>query len=70
MTIMSKEPLVFIPPNIAGIPFVVDEKKELELTVVTCPNCHGLFGVDSSFLDQVSNTVHCSMCLYEIYIAD
>lgn len=39
------------------------EGRRQELTIATCPICHGEVGVDSAFLDQVSDEVTCPYCL-------
>jgi Zn-finger nucleic acid-binding protein len=35
-----------------------------------CPRCHGLLGIDSTYLDQVDTTVICPMCTKEICFSD
>jgi hypothetical protein len=48
----------------------IDRKKDYALDVVECPFCHGIFGVDWTYLEQVDNTVHCPMCCMEVTFAD
>lgn len=39
-----------------------------EMECVTCPHCGGFFAVDSSYLDNVTDVVHCPMCCIETII--
>jgi hypothetical protein len=45
---------------------IIDESKDHAIDTAECPYCFGLFGVDCSYLDQVTNTVHCPMCGNEV----
>jgi len=46
------------------------EGEEQEIEIVTCPHCNGVFGVDSAYLDQVDDVIHCPMCCIETVIAE
>lgn len=35
-----------------------------------CPHCTGVFGVDWTFLDQVSQEIKCPMCEIEVHVSD
>lgn len=35
---------------------------EMELEIAECPTCCGMFGVDTSYLDQRTDIVSCPMC--------
>lgn len=41
---------------------IEDVPEEYELEVGRCPICHGVIGVDATFLDQVDSTVTCPFC--------
>jgi hypothetical protein len=49
---------------------VVDETKDHAIDVGECPYCHGLFGVDWTYLEQVDNVVHCPICCMEVIFVD
>jgi uncharacterized protein YbaR (Trm112 family) len=44
--------------------------EEVTIEVIRCPACHGTFGVDSTYLDQVDTTVICPMCVQPLYVAE
>jgi len=46
------------------------EGQEQEIEIVTCPHCNGVFAVDSTYLDQVDDVVHCPMCCIEVIIVE
>jgi len=39
---------------------------EEEIEITRCPKCKGIFGVDSTYLDQSSDEINCPMCKEEI----
>lgn len=45
---------------------IIDDTADLALIYGECSYCHGLFGVDWTYLDQVDNIVHCPMCCMEV----
>jgi hypothetical protein len=49
---------------------MVDESNDHAIDTGECPYCHGLFGVDITYLDQVDNVVHCPMCCMEVEFED
>lgn len=55
-------------PRVIGKPITVAEDKEMEW--VECPHCNGLFAVDSTYLDQMTEDVNCPMCCLEVVIAE
>lgn len=40
------------------------------IEVHRCRICHGVFGIDSTFTDQVSEDVACPMCNTHVKLAD
>ena len=42
------------------------EDGDLAIEVGTCPGCGGLFGIDWTYLDQISTDVTCPMCGTEV----
>jgi hypothetical protein len=46
----------------------LDEKfiDEEEIEITRCPWCNGIFGVDSSYLDQNTDEIICPMCEEEV----
>ena len=52
--------------------FVVEPKPEfpVDVEIHLCPCCHGVFGIDTSFVDQVTVKIECMMCDNTIEIAD
>jgi len=59
----------FIYDKVFGKAIAVDDEDH-EITLVTCPLCQGLFAVDSTFLDQVSDLVCCPMCQSQVGVDD
>jgi hypothetical protein len=58
-------------PRVCGIPFILDSLPNTpEMEYTTCPFCGGYFAVDSSYLDQVSDVIHCPMCCMEVIIEE
>jgi len=49
---------------------VVDENNDHAIDTGECPYCHGFFGVDVTYLEQVDNVVHCPMCCMEVEFED
>lgn len=45
------------------------EEGDYAVEIFECPHCHGLTGVDATFLEQVTDAFHCSICCMEL-IAD
>ena len=39
---------------------------DLELEVIQCPYCKGVFAVDVTYIDQVDELIHCPMCCMEV----
>jgi hypothetical protein len=33
-----------------------------------CPECDGVFGIDSTYVDQISEAVNCPMCKHKVAI--
>ena len=48
---------------------VIDED-EVGVEIHECPHCTGVFGVDWTFLDQVSQEVKCPMCEQPVLCVD
>lgn len=48
----------------------IDEENDLAIDTAECPYCHGLFGVDWTYLEHVDNIVHCPMCCMQIVFSD
>ena len=40
----------------------------LEIIAMQCPHCQGIFGVDSTYLDEIDNFIHCPMCCMQIEV--
>ena len=47
--------------------FNIDHEKQ-EIEIAKCPVCEGWFGVDATYLDQVSAFIHCPMCSAEVWV--
>jgi len=43
---------------------------ELDIEVMQCPCCQGIFAVDTSYLDEVTEVVHCPMCCEEVLVCE
>jgi hypothetical protein len=43
---------------------------ESDLCVMVCPSCNGLFAIDFTFLDQVSDDCVCPMCQSRITVEE
>ena len=41
---------------------VVDASMDYSLDWGICPGCHGIFGIDATYIDQVNENVKCPMC--------
>lgn len=41
-----------------------------DIIICVCPYCQGTLGVDPTYVDQVSDIVHCPMCCTEMQIPD
>ena len=42
--------------------YSIIDNTETGVEVHECPHCNGLFGVDWTYLDQISEEVNCPMC--------
>ena len=63
------EPFIEIElPTILTEPKDFDVDNDLSLEIGTCPACGGLFGVDWTYIEQVTDIIHCPMCCTEIHI--
>lgn len=66
----------FLPFNEKATPVLLDvgdldlNDEDDALVVGTCPFCGGLLGVDWTYLDQVTNVIHCPMCCEELTVED
>lgn len=57
-------------PRTPGTSLEVSDDEGLWLEYVTCPFCQGLFAVDFTYIEQVSDHVHCPICCMEVVITD
>ena len=53
-------------PNVRGTEIIIDENEDLAMEMCVCPFCKGLFAVDWTYLEQVTNVIHCPMCCMEV----
>ena len=46
------------------------EETNENLEIHKCPFCGGVFGIDSSFIEQVDDAIVCMMCFKNILLAE
>jgi Zn-finger nucleic acid-binding protein len=65
------EPQPALPVAIPIIEFQLTiDGLEQAIEIFVCPQCHGVMGVDWTYLDQVTEIIRCPMCEKDICVED
>jgi hypothetical protein len=48
----------------------IEIEPDVALVTGKCPCCGGLLGIDMTYLEQVTNVIHCPLCCTELFVPD